>query len=220
MHDFVIFKLAGANLNFTKSNVELCNKKINFVFRMKSNNKCIQNFVGNDHIFDISLNKEKYVRCKIVKYKPNHEECYLLTNLIDHNVTSLSRYYWNRWKIETDFRKIKYDILFDVIRSKSKNQIILDVCIINFIGLLVSMIENLGKRYKNKKVHTKNTIYIIMYKLLNLLLYKNRNIEEIMRIIAIIISTYEILRQNRKFKRIRKFPSTKWNIYGNRYGAG
>lgn len=128
-----------------------------------------------------------------------------------------------RWDVETDFRKLKYDILYNNIRSRTKKQVLIDVKILNFISILLGQIEDACKVNNGCKINSKNTIELLYTDLLKLLLYKNmsnENLSKIYGIIGIIAITVELIRKNRYYKRRRITPSTKWNIYENRYCAG
>jgi glycerol-3-phosphate responsive antiterminator len=126
-----------------------------------------------------------------------------------------------RWKVETDYRKFKYDILYNNIRSKTKIQLMIDIKILNFIAILTGQLENSCKVKKGSKINTKNTTEMIYTDLLKIIMYKNMTKEflsKIYTIIGIISTTVELIRKNRYHKRRRISPSTKWNINGNRYG--
>ena len=64
----------------------------------------------------------------------------------------------SRWEVETDFRKLKYDVLYNNIRSKTKKQLMIDIKILNFISILLGQIENACKVKDGSKINTKNAI--------------------------------------------------------------
>ena len=201
----------------------LIDRGINFIFRMPSTNLFVQNYNNDHHIFDIFSDNNKNVKSKIIKYFKNNEDRYLLTNLINCSTKTLKNKYMLRWDVETDFRKLKYDILYNNIRSKTKKQVLIDVKILNFISILLGQIEDACKVKNGCKINSKNTIELLYTDLLKLFLYKNmsnENLSKIYGIIGIIAITVELIRKNRYYKRRRITPSTKWNIYGNRYCAG
>lgn len=43
---------------------------------------------------------------------------------------------------------------------------------------------------------------------------------QLIEIINVLVKVVTAIVKNRKYKRIRVKPSTKWNEYGNRYGKG
>ena len=201
----------------------LIDREINFIFRMPSSNLFVQNYVNDNYLFDIHAHNNLNVKCKIIKYIKNNEKMYLLTNLINYSAKTLKKNYMLRWEVETDFRKIKYDILYNNIRSKTKKQVMIDVKIFNFISILLGQLENACKVEHGCKINSKNTIELLYTDLLKKFLYENmtnENMSKIFDIIGIIATTVELVRKNRYHERKRISPSTKWNIYGNRYCAG
>ena len=201
----------------------LIDRNINFIFRMTSSNLFVKNYVNNNTVFDVCIN-DKTIKCKIVRQtKENNDDRYLLTNLINLSAKTIIKDYSLRWDVETDFKKVKYDILFNHIRSKKENQVLIDIKILNFVALIVSQIENICKTDETRKINSKNTIELFFARLLERFLYKNmtnENLSIICSIINIIAKTTELIRIGRHYKRKRVKPSTKWNIYGNRYGNG
>lgn len=201
----------------------LIDREINYIFRMSTGNLFVKNYKNNSQIIDIFFNDNKKEKCKIVKYLKNNEWRYLLTNLIHRSAETLKNNYMLRWDVETDFRKLKYDIMYNNIRSKTREQVIIDVKILNFISILSGQLENACKTIPQCKINSKNTIELLYVYLLKLFLYKNmtkENLSKIYDILDIIATTVEKVRKNRSHKRIRLTPSTKWNIYGNKYGTG
>jgi len=140
---------------------------------MKSNSLSVQNMKSNDEITKIKIDN-KTITSRIIKYtKPNindeENEYFLLTSLRKTSIDELSDLYWRRWSVETDFRKCKYDIMYDKIRSKTEKQVNFDVRIINFVNILASLIENIKRSDDKKtKVNSKNAIDITITKLLHL----------------------------------------------------
>ena len=129
---------------------------------------------------------------------------YLLTNLIDTSAKKLKNNYMSRWEVETDFRKLKYDILYNNIRSKTKKQLMIDIKILNFISILLGQIENACKVKDGSKINTKNTIELLYTNLLKMLLYKKmtkENLSKIYTIINVIATTVELIRKNRYHER-------------------
>jgi len=123
----------------------LIDREINFIFRSPSSNLFVQSYDNDDEKFIICSDNDKNMECKIIKYIKNKEERYLLTNLINVSPKKLKNNYILRWYVETDFRKLKYDVLYNNIRSKTKEQVLIDVKILNFISILVGQIENACK---------------------------------------------------------------------------
>ena len=196
---------------------KLINKNIGYMFRMKNNSKLFK---------DMSYGKSKIIKLNSVnvqlfKYKIKKERYNILTSIVeDISIGEIKALYWRRWKIETDNKKFKYDLLRRNIRSKKYNSVVTDIECIKFMSILSSIIEYIGK-YKcleNKKINSANCIHLLYKKLLYLILYDNENYEEISRIIGIVYKKIIPIIANRSYKRVRYSPSTKWNEYGNRHG--
>lgn len=213
----------------------LIDREINFIFRLRCNNALIKKHNINEIFYFVPTNtdannnndKNKSIQCKIVKFEKKidnkKEWVYLLTNLITHRPKTLTDEFWSRWTVETDFRKIKYDIMYEKIRSKSEKQVMIDIKILNFIGIVSAQLENFGKPKAGYKINTKNALELFHTHLIHLFIYKKmtKNVmSQVTSIMKIIVSTVEKIRKRRTFPRRRITPSTKWNVNGNRYGPG
>lgn len=200
----------------------LIDREINFIFRTPSSNLFAKSYINDNNLFNLTT-PNKTISCKVVKYIKDKDSVYLLTNLIDTTAKKLKNNYMSRWEVETDFRKLKYDVLYNNIRSKTKKQLMIDIKILNFISILLGQIENACKVKDGSKINTKNAIELLYTNLLKMLLYKKmtkENLSKIYTIINVIATTVELIRKNRYHERRRISPSTKWNINGNRYGFG
>lgn len=159
----------------------------------------------------------------LFKYKIKKETYCILTSIVDPiSLSEIKALYWRRWQVELDIRKFKYDILYDKIRSKNHNSLLLDIECIRFISIISAIIEYIGNHKNNnhkKKIHSKNCLSLLFSRLLKLFIYqKDNSINEIAKIIGIIFDTVVEVIANRTNIRIRISPSTKWNANGNRYG--
>lgn len=113
--------------------------------------------------------------------------------------------------------------MYERIRSKSEKQVMIDIKILNFIGIMAEQLENCCKVKSGYKINTKNTIDLLFTQLLHIILYKKLTKEtrtKRIQVMEIIATTVEQIRKDRKYQRRRVFPSTKWNINGNRFGLG
>ena len=93
---------------------------------------------------------------------------------------------------------------------------------LNLVSIVLGQIENICKTEQGKKINSTNTIALFYSELLKSFMYKNmtkENLAFICCVINIIATAVESIRKGRHFKLVRKKPSTKWNINGNRYGA-
>ena len=189
---------------------------IGYIFRMKKNSKYFSGMkFGTSKI--ITINKQPV---QLFKYKIKKHEYYILTSITEKiTIAEIKALYWRRWKIETDNKKFKYDILSSDIRSKNYNSLLADIESIRFMSIISSIIEYLGKddlEFK-KKFHTTNCIHILYAKLLNLIFYSNDE-KEILRVLNIIYIKIIDIIGNRSCKRKRVKPTSKWNANGNKYG--
>ena len=199
---------------------KLNDNNIGYIFRMKSNS----NFFKNMNFGKSKIITYLGIEVQLFKYKINTENYYILTSITDKiSIKEIKALYRERWKNEIDNRKFKYDILYNGIRSKKYNSLLVDIESIRFISIISSFIEYLGKdAIKSRtKINSKNCLDILHKKMLYLLLfepnceYKNK---AICRIIGIIYKSVIQIIKNRVYERKRISPSTKWNINGNRYG--
>ena len=101
------------------------------------------------------MSDDNTINCNIIKCNKNNETIYILTNLVNKTRKSIKRLYMQRWTVETDFKKQKYDILFNKIRSKTKKQVMIDILILNLNCLIIALIENLCKTDNSKKINSK-----------------------------------------------------------------
>jgi hypothetical protein len=158
---------------------------------------------------------------QLFKYKIKKEQYNILTSITEKiTIGEIKALYWRRWKIETDNKKFKYDILRTNIRSKNYNSIMVDIETIKFVSILSSVLEYMGK-YKcaeNKKINSTNCLHVLYKKLLKQILYHYDDIEEICRLIGIIYKKIDPVVNDRSYDRTRISPSTKWNEHGNRFG--
>jgi IS4 transposase len=77
-------------------------------------------------VFDIINNENTNfidIKLRLIKYIVNNKKYILGTTLLDTEFTieKLAKLYHDRWKIETYFRTIKYDISFKNFHSKKEN---------------------------------------------------------------------------------------------------
>ena len=191
-------------------------KDIGYIFRMKYN---------SNYFLDMKFETSKVIKIngkdvQLFKYKIKKHEYYILTSITEKiTISEIKALYWRRWKVETDIKKFKYDILSSDIRSRKYNSFLVDIESIRFISIISSIIEYLGKddlKFK-KKFNTTNCIHVLYRNLLKLIFYSNDKVE-ICRILGIIYKKIISLVNDRSCLRKRVKPSTKWNTNGNRFG--
>ena len=177
-NDIVVFDRLYYSTKFHK---KLIDKNIGYMFRMKNNSKLFKNI----HPGKYKTKNVNGVNVKLFKYKVKNEVYNILTSITDKiSVGEIRALYWKRWKIETDNKKFKYDILRTNIRSKKYFSLSVDVECVKFMSIISSIIEYIGKyeTNNNKKINSKNCIHILYKKLLYLLFYDNKNFTEIGRL--------------------------------------
>ena len=86
------------------------------MFRVKDNSLLFRDmYFGKSKI--IKLND---VDVQLFKYKIKGNTYHILTSITEKiSIAEIKALYWRRWKIETDNKKFKYDILSSNIRSKN-----------------------------------------------------------------------------------------------------
>ena len=192
------------------------NKDIGYIFRMKHNSK---------YFLDMKFETSKIIKInekdvQLFKYKIKKHEYYILTSITEKiTIPEIKALYWRRWKVETDIKKFKYDVLSTDIRSKKYNSFLVDIESIRFMSIISSIIEYLGKddlKFK-KKFNTTNCIHVLYRTLLNLIFYSDDKVK-ICRLLGIIYKKIIPIIEDRSCPRKRVKPSTKWNAYGNRFG--
>jgi len=198
----------------------LRDKNIGFFLRAKNNCPLFNDMICNETKSINYLGQN----LKLYKYKIKDEDYNIITSITNEiHIDEVKALYWRRWKIETDFKKEKYDVLHGNIKSKKENTFLLDIECIRFVVLISSIIEHFGSSVINRltKINSKNCIELLYDDLMQLLLYQTKDQKtwkEICRIIGIIYKKVNNIILGRFEPRVRKSPSTKWNHKGNRYG--
>ena len=127
----------------------LIDKNIGYIFRMKNNSKLFKSMRIGQHK-RIKLNGTDV---QLFKYKIKKEIYCILTSITENIIIGeIKALYWRRWKIETDNKKFKYDILRTNIRSKKINSIATDIECIKFVSILSSIIEYFGQNILTKQI--------------------------------------------------------------------
>lgn len=211
-NDIVIFD----RWYYSESLIEKLNEnKIGYIFRMKSNS----NFFKK-----MSLGKSKFrtfnnINIQLFKYKIKNEYYYILTSILDKiSIKEIKALYNKRWKIETDNKKIKYDILFNEIRAKKHNSLMVDIESIRFMSIISSFIGYLCKYIKSKtklKMNTKICLDILHKKLLRLMLFGEKYVK-ICYIFNIVCSEVVVIVVDRVCTRVCVKPKSKWCNSGSR----
>jgi hypothetical protein len=219
---------------YSKELLELLLKKgIGFIFRMiEKNNYCKLLSTTNDLTTEIKIKKTKYP-LRIIKYTLesskqrvkiykkdviDYEQYYLLTSLIDEEYT-LDRFkelYHKRWKVETNFRYLKYYASLGRINTKTMKFVEQDVSIHNFIFILTGFFEHLLIEYakiKNKKINTKLMLKLITEDIMIYLVKGEMDapkLNKIMCLFKILLKFLVPIQKDRHYKRQTKIPMNEW----------
>jgi hypothetical protein len=203
----------------------LHNKEIKVIFRLKCSLKLITKIKSANKNTSI-IHKIRFsgqnIKIRIIKYFMEDKEYYLGTTIYNEPISYFKDLYWKRWKIETNFRQSKYDLSMLELKSKTKNTVNQDILIHNFILIIASYFKYLIQKDIDKtlKPNMKNILNITINELLYLLIYKTTiksTINKIINILNIMKGVTIKIRKNRKYKRIRKRPTSKWCQYGNKF---
>jgi hypothetical protein len=200
----------------------LCKNKIIVVFRLKINLKILNNLKKcDDCTINIQHNTET-IKLRLIKYTIGNKIYYLGTTIYNRSIGYIKDLYWRRWKIETHFKYSKYNLSLKELKSKSENTIMQDILIHHFIFIISSYFQHLLQQDINKKykISTTNHINITVNNLLYPLLYEkstSKNINKICTILNISKKVLVPIKTDRKHKRTKKRPSSKWCQYGNKF---
>jgi hypothetical protein len=165
------------------------------------------------------------IKFRLIKYIiEENEQTYLLgTTILDKPIEYFIKYYRKRWKIEIHFRYSKYNLSLSELHSTTKNGIIQDIFIHQFIFIVASYCKYIMEYDLDKTketIHTANALHITINELLYLLIYKDSTeatIDEIKRILIIMHNVRVPIRANRHYDRKKISHSTKWGPYGIKY---
>ena len=152
-------------------------KKIKVIFRLKKTLKILKELQTNENIFD-KIVKVNGIKFRVLKYVINSKDYFIGTTIFDKNLEYIKSIYWDRWKVETNFKHSKYNLSMANLKSKSKNKLFQDISIHNTIFMINSFFEQHGikkiKQTKKKeyKINTKNSLKMIIEKKQNFCFFK------------------------------------------------
>ena len=205
-------------LYYSSKLINILNKKgFGYIFRMKYTSNFFKGMaLGRSKIFEYNGTD-----VQAFKYKITDQDYYILTSVAMFlSISEIVRQRWLRWKVETDIKKIKYDVLTSRIRSKNYNSLRADLACIKFICVLSSFIDYYGnlKCKTGKKVNSSSCINALYNEILKVVFYKKRFKADATRIVKIIYEDLVDIVKGRSYPRVRKSPSSNWNNKGNKYG--
>jgi hypothetical protein len=222
---------------------------IKVIFRMKDDVSIVQKLIDsgkNDILINYDIGK-KNVRARLIKYdianieallikkQFNYEEYdderevkpddyYLLTNIVDkYTVDDFMDFYHNRWRIETHFKLIKYNLSLKRVTARQHNSFLQDIYIHQLICILGCLIEyhlneHLHKQKPDYKINSHNCIYLTATEILDLCFHKYKEsdtAEKIVMIMSIISKKIVQVKPFRQFPRMIRSPANKWSNAGS-----
>ena len=175
-------------------------KCISLLFNGMSNGQSkIINYCGHD--------------VQLFKYKIKNEQYYILSSITeDISINEIKALYWKRWKIETDNKKFKYNILLNNVRSKIIIHLWLTLRAFDLLHYCQQLLNILEKTTGPDIKLTQNMSLSIIEQIPILVFYEKNTLDvnkRICEIVGVIYKIVTIIVKNRSYKRIRISPSTK-----------
>jgi hypothetical protein len=197
----------------------LNNLGINYIFRLKTNLNIVKNLENNDYTFT-----EDNIEKRVIKYRIKDKDYYLLTNLFNKTLKELKENYWSRWEIEINFKKTKYNLSLNNIKSKNENSLKQEIYINNLAFILYYFLKidkividkDIDKDNKEKekyKINDKTGIYIFIEKISYIIINTRLTLNKynlINKYLDIIKNNRFYIQKNRNFKRQSVIKKSLW----------
>ena len=193
----------------------LNNLGINYIFRLKTNFNIVKNLENNDYTFT-----EDNIEKRVIKYTIKNEDYYLLTNLFNKTIEELKENYWSRWEIEINFKKTKYNLSLNNIKSKNENSLKQEIYINNlafilyyFLKIDKIVIDKDNNDIKKYKINDKTGIYIFIEKISYIIINNRLTLNKynlINKYLDIIKNNKFYIIKNRNFKRQSVIKKSLW----------
>ena len=191
------------------------NLGINYIFRLKTNFNIVKNLENNDYTFT-----EDNIEKRVIKYTIKNEDYYLLTNLFNKTIEELKENYWSRWEIEINFKKTKYNLSLNNIKSKNENSLKQEIYINNlafilyyFLKIDKIVIDKDNNDIKKYKINDKTGIYIFIEKISYIIINNRLTLNKynlINKYLDIIKNNKFYIIKNRNFKRQSVIKKSLW----------
>ena len=145
-----------------------------------------------------------------------------MTSLLDKNIDEIKELYWKRWKVETNFKFLKYNL--SLLNSNVKSEMILkqDVSCCSFICNFIAFINKLLNIKKDHKLNESATVSSLIEKVLKCVIYDNNEeaINKIMDDLKILEKEQIKIILNRSYKRKKERPDSNWCQSGHKFFSG
>lgn len=196
----------------------LLKRNLQFVFRLKSNSRLIDDNKGDDYTISISYNDKKYT-FRIVKYIVNKTTYHVASNIFDENeypIDAFKNIYHSRWTIEEYFKLVKKNMKLSRFEEKTEKSILKSIYSQLILTKISSIIEMCYDRIHlrdqdDKKVNRSNLLEGFYDSFLLDVFYKRVTNKKFKHF----INTYVVIHSSpdgRKFKRTCNTPYFKWYI--------
>lgn len=202
---------------FSKKLVTVLNQnKLKFVFRMVKSSTLVKTLNDNkidDNIFFIEDESYKFFM-RVVKYTIEKTDYYLGTNMFFEDITYLSNLYHKRWFVEEFYKTIKSDLKANNLSCNNFNKNQQNIYSQMIIDILARYLEILTEYYlkkcpKNYQLNHRSSIRSLNDNIIYLLLFKKSN-HKLIKQLHILKIEVVYCKPNRRFKRIRISPVSKW----------
>jgi len=209
--DIFIFDRGYYSIDIVQKMKEL---NFDFIFRLKKSSKFVLFFDKNNTEDYLTTIDNSTIR--IIKYRINLRNYYLITSLIDstkYTSENLKELYHQRWSVEEYYKKIKQKLKCKTFHSNKLEGIKTEVAIQQFNMVLAQVFIKLLRKVPNVKINHTITHDIIINDILPLLLFdkfENLYLREITRLLGIVGKIKVTVRPNRKYERSQRFSSNKF----------
>ena len=192
-------------------------KNLNYLYRLSTGNKYVLKDIPEEN-GDV-IKEHNGVQVRIISYKLNNKNYYLLTSLFDAKVDFLKDLYHKRWTIETNFGHVKHTFKHNYFRSKRDQTLQLDIKVTMFVQLVSYVLSSFHSELENNdeyyiKINQKSCLDLTLKFLKSVLFDKDitniLNKSEI--IVKIIVNTTVKCKKNRNFPRIYHKPQSRWFV--------
>lgn len=202
----------------------LISKQLKFIIRMKTNDLTVKDMLKYN-IYDYLKLTESTHLLRIVRYKIDNTDYFLITNIMDKSINYFIEIYHKRWFIEEFFKVIKQSLNGNNFNSTDINKIKQELYVHLILTNITRYMENISALYTERKNTNKNYTFnhkislgITGNNICYSLFYEKRN-TNIVHNLTIINNTLTEIKKGRKYPRIsiKHSSSIKWYLMGILY---